>query len=326
MIVLPATQYYYGKIANCCLERRYYPSQAFVDATKENILDTTHVNNTCQLDASCWTRYEKNKEKGQEAGSDLIKPIADIGPIKAVADTFIRGGSHSANNYGSDTILPVKNASGDYTRISLLQFNSNLSSLSHGRKAKLRLFVSFVDRDISRTVSVARLPKTFALDEDTATWQNTPLDQEVHFGSSTLTIAFDQQDQWVEIDITDLLIDGEMVLALENNGPRTSDNLVAFASKETLNGPRIIFEDYTAPPTPSPSGLCLKVWEEVMYTDEEIQTKLDFITGGCDYKDETFESMLAEAHAQCLVEVIAESMAVTIIDRPTATYVKLALS
>ena len=124
------------------------------------------------------------------------------------------------------------------------------------------LFVSFVDRDISRTVSVARLPKTFALDEDTATWQNTPLDQEVHFGSSTLTIAFDQQDQWVEIDITDLLIDGEMVLALENSGPRTSDNLVAFASKETLNGPHIIFEDYTAPPTPSPSGLCLKVWEE----------------------------------------------------------------
>mmetsp|Transcript_24386 Transcript_24386/g.58850 ORF Transcript_24386/g.58850 Transcript_24386/m.58850 type:complete len:163 (-) Transcript_24386:272-760(-) len=153
------------------------------------------------------------------------------------------------------------------------------------------------------------------------TWQNTPLHRAI-FGSSNIIVAPDQMNQWVEIDITDLLVDrDDLVLAFINDGGRTSSgNLVTFASRETVNGPRIVFEDYAAPPTPTPSDMCSAVWDEATYSEEEVQTKLKFIEGGCDYGDETFRSMLVEAHGQCLVEVIAESISVTIVDRPNAMY------
>ncbi len=172
------------------------------------------------------------------------------------------------------------------------------------------------------------MPETFALNEETAAWQSTPFGN-ILFGSSTLTISPDEKGQWVEVDITDLLVDKEMMaLALDNGGRATAINLVAFASKETVYGPRVVFEDYDAPPTPSPSGQCRAVLDEETYSDEEIREKIDFIAGGCDYGDETFRSMLAEAREQCLAEVIAESMSVTIIggSMTTYTYVNVALS
>mmetsp|Transcript_32851 Transcript_32851/g.69110 ORF Transcript_32851/g.69110 Transcript_32851/m.69110 type:complete len:245 (-) Transcript_32851:411-1145(-) len=56
---LPAQQYFYGAQTNCCLERREYPPEAFVDANKENWAQNKKTD--CQLEAMCWTRYEKKK-------------------------------------------------------------------------------------------------------------------------------------------------------------------------------------------------------------------------------------------------------------------------
>mmetsp|Transcript_8991 Transcript_8991/g.15634 ORF Transcript_8991/g.15634 Transcript_8991/m.15634 type:complete len:285 (+) Transcript_8991:474-1328(+) len=276
---------------------------------------------------------KRMKRNGKKTGVDRSMKHKSF---KAVGDTYVRGGVYSYENFESEKVLPVKSGNQeDYTRISFVRFNSNFSTLSRGRKAKLRLFVTFVDKDVTRTVSVARMPNAFRLRENTATWQNTLLGdiifiEDVTFGSSTLTVGNDQKNQWVEVDITDLIVDGEMVLALsiEGEGPFHGSNLVEFASRETLNGPEIIFEEFDVAPTPAPMGQCTKVWEPKILRDDQIQEAIDFIEGGCDYKDEKWKAMLADAHEQCLAEIIAESMAVTVIDFPNSkfTYVNVAIT
>jgi hypothetical protein len=59
--------------------------------------------------------------------------------------------------------------------------------------------------------------------------------------------------------------------------------------------------------------MCSRVWEATTYTDEEIQTAIDFINDGCQYPDSTYVSMLAKANAQCKNEILAESLAITIL-------------
>ena len=61
-VVLPAHEYYWGEKANCCLERREYPPGAFVNPNPNK---GGQVFNNCQRDAMCWTRYEKDKDKGK---------------------------------------------------------------------------------------------------------------------------------------------------------------------------------------------------------------------------------------------------------------------
>lgn len=54
------------------------------------------------------------------------------------------------------------------------------------------------------------------------------------------------------------------------------------------------------------SELCAKVWKAREFTEEKKKQHIDFVKGGCNYKDETFESMLSEAYDQCKAEIEAE--------------------
>ena len=143
-VVLPAHEYYWGEKANCCLERREYPPGAFVNPNPNK---GGQVFNNCQRDAMCWTRYEKDKDKGK---------------------------------------------------------------------------------------------------------------------GSTKEPCF--------------------------NTPKT------------------------------PSELCTAVFGAVTYTQDKIDEKIDFIANGCEYNDTTYESMLAEAAAQCEAEIYAESTAVHIVSNKSAIY------
>ena len=296
-------------------------------------------NNVCQLDSMCWTRYEKkdemlSKEEANTSNADetakVVTKLKETIPIsiKAMIDTYIRDGMHDSTNYGSETILPAKTASTDYTRISLIKFNipNNIARLAHGRKAKLRLYVVLVDTDASRTVSIARMPDKYRLTEDKSVWKNTRNMMEklgVKEGSSSLTITQDDRDTWVEVDISDLMVDGQLTLALYiDDNQVSSGNLVEFASREAgkENTPYIIFEEMTLPPTPSPSGLCKRIWDEVTYTDDEIQEKIDFIKEGCVSDNEKYRQMLEDAHDQCLDEIVSESLAISIIKGSQGLY------
>lgn len=54
---LPAQEYYYGKIANCCLERREWPAAVWVDAQRP----VGEKRNACENESMCWARYERKK-------------------------------------------------------------------------------------------------------------------------------------------------------------------------------------------------------------------------------------------------------------------------
>lgn len=70
-------------------------------------------------------------------------------------------------------------------------------------------------------------------------------------------------------------------------------------------------DDVTVPHTSK--MICSRVWEPTTYTDDEVQTAIDFINDGCQYSDKTYMSMLARANARCEEEILAESLAISII-------------
>ncbi|KAL7550185.1 hypothetical protein ACHAWF_013422 [Thalassiosira exigua] len=56
-----------------------------------------------------------------------------------------------------------------------------------------------------------------------------------------------------------------------------------------------------------PSDQCKRVWKAKSYSEERIRKEVKFMAGGCDYKADEFESMLADAYSECKAEVAQES-------------------
>ena len=283
----------------------------------------------------CWTRYEKKGAK-KKGASKAVVSTKKLDPIKPFADMYIRDGKYSSQNYGSSDILAVKLASKDYTRISLIQFKlpKDILQMMNGKRAKLRLYVTLVDPDIrERTITVLAIRNYisgFKFGESIATWDSSKetlernLKDVNNIASSSLTVTQDHTNQWVEVDISDLISDDSTIsLALLNDRHQYSSgtSLVEFASRETDNGPRIVLEDILAPPTPAPLNLCTKIWDDTTLTKSDIESKIKYIADGCKSDgDEMFRQMLLKAHDQCIDEIIVESMAISIIKQPSAVY------
>mmetsp|Transcript_4530 Transcript_4530/g.7223 ORF Transcript_4530/g.7223 Transcript_4530/m.7223 type:complete len:279 (-) Transcript_4530:174-1010(-) len=70
---------------------------------------------------------------------------------------------------------------------------------------------------------------------------------------------------------------------------------------------------------PNPNQ-CSLVWPATSVTDEEIQTKIDFIKDGCPRNDAIYEFMMAKAYEECKAEVFAESVGVSVIVLPESVY------
>ena len=291
----------------------------------------------------CWQRYEKkdinnNKASAAAEGSTMQKQ-KKINPIYPIADTYIRDGIHENTNYGTENILPVKTASQDYTRISLLSFTipkSITNTLVDGTyRAKLRLYTKLIGTDTKRTVSIAKITApSFTLEETKTTWG----DYEMIVNPTALVITQSDVKQWVEVDINDFISDSDtttITLALfieaNKNGKHTSGNLVEFASREsgTTYSPHIIFEDTSTllanPPTPSPSGLCTRVWDEVSYNKDDLKEKVDYINKGCEADNEEHRKLLEVAYNICLDEIISESMAISIVKGTAGLYTHVSI-
>jgi len=303
----------------------------------------------------CWQRYEKkdinnnnNKASSAVGGGDMQNK-KKIEPIYPIADTYIRDGIHENTNYGTENILPVKTASQDYTRISLLSFTipkSITNELVDGRyRVKLRLYTKLIGTDMKRTVSIAKITApSFKLEEEKTTWG----DYEMIVNPYTLVVTQSNVKNWVEVDINDFIpvVDNDrdfisdsdtttITLALyieaNKNGKHTSGNLVEFASREsgTKYSPHIIFEDTTTtlanPPTPSPSGLCTRVWDEVSYNEDDLKEKVEYINKGCEADNEQHRKLLEVAYNVCLDEIISESMAISIVKGTTGLYTHVSI-
>ena len=68
--------------------------------------------------------------------------------------------------------------------------------------------------------------------------------------------------------------------------------------------PSRTFKQTIRVPPPRPSNLCKKVWKSRKYTPEKISQQIEFIAGGCQHNDTTYQSMLKEAYKECKKEIL----------------------
>lgn len=85
---LPSQLYHFGTTANCCLERREYPSGAFLHTTTtadengQGMVLPPNRRKDCQLDSMCWTRYERIHEEGEGPCADFLEDANNPKPSK----------------------------------------------------------------------------------------------------------------------------------------------------------------------------------------------------------------------------------------------------
>lgn len=159
--------------------------------------------------------------------------------ISASEDAFVRGGSNSSSNYGSDTKLLVKENSGtaDNDRMGFVKFD--LSSIPGSvASAKIRLKVQNDDPGSSHDLN---LVSDDSWSENSITWDNRPSS-----GSLLGTQVVPSIGEWLEIDVTDavnteLSGDGSISVSITES---TVNTFVSYHSTEAISSndhPQLIY-------------------------------------------------------------------------------------
>lgn len=135
----------------------------------------------------------------------------------------------TAQNNGTATTLEVVGSGAATTRISFLKFD--LSSVPGAFvSAMLRLYVT-----ASSAAAISVQADGVSFTETTITWANQP-----NISGSILTFTPLNVNQWVEIDIASLLLDGATTYTIEI-WTNSTDNAI-FSSREGTNPPELILE------------------------------------------------------------------------------------
>ncbi len=146
--------------------------------------------------------------------------------LNPTADAYVRTGTFSGNNYGSDNNLVVKNSpSDDYYREAYLKFN--LSGISNITSATLRL-----NGNANLTVVA------YGVDNDSWTEGGINANNVPSAGSQ---LASANVNGWGEFDVTTFVAaqsDGQVSFMIKD--PNTSDVMVNISSKEGSNPPELI--------------------------------------------------------------------------------------
>jgi len=163
--------------------------------------------------------------------------------VNPVADAFVRDGVFANANSGNSKNLDVSSDNWSFLRESYLRFDYSAFSGSAVNSAKIRVYVSRVDANPSRAISVFGLSNT-NWGENTITWNNKPAESGTPLGSYTINST---ARAWYELDITayinsQLALGKKIVsLRLVNQGAKGSGNLVTFNSREaTSNKPELL--------------------------------------------------------------------------------------
>lgn len=177
--------------------------------------------------------------------------------ITLLADAFVRDGSYSAINYGSDTSLLVKgSASAGYSRASYLKFS--LDSVTKIGTAKLRIYGRNTDNTASINISA------FGVDTDTWTekgiaFNNAPAASTPALASAGVT----DQAKYYELDVTDYVktqLTGDKVVSFLLKDIANQNKNIAFSSKEnTGNPPQLVIAAAETVPTSAQSNALLFV-------------------------------------------------------------------
>ncbi|MBE6561443.1 MAG: DNRLRE domain-containing protein [Ruminococcaceae bacterium] len=151
--------------------------------------------------------------------------------LAPLADTYIRGGSSDAGNFGGESTLDVKAiASASLTRKALLRFSLTEIDMNAAHSVKLRLYATAADTTALAGITVRACLYEDNWEEMKATYLNTGK------AGKELASAMATAHAWCTLDLTDAVREavqaGKTEISLMLCGDTSEEVLVRFSSKE----------------------------------------------------------------------------------------------
>jgi len=167
----------------------------------------------------------------KEDAANLPELVIEQAPaaLQPTADAHTRGGTYSGDNYGSETLLIVKDGTDSYDRRSYLKFD--LSAVNAVHNAKLRVYGGNT-QDATAIIVQAYGVVDDSWSETGITWSNAP----AHTGAALNAVTVDDTIQYYEFDVTDfvqsqLATDQAVTLMLQAVG---GDRTISWNSRENV--------------------------------------------------------------------------------------------
>ncbi|GHX10206.1 polysaccharide lyase family 8 super-sandwich domain-containing protein [Vibrio cholerae] len=226
------------------------PSVLVIDesqATPQVTLATPGIGDQVQLKveegSTVWAATVVTAKEPRLLGKGVVVefnavPVIPPMTMSANVDAFVRDGQYANQSFGTNSYLVVKSDITGYNRKTVLKFDLSQQALSSHSQAVLRLHVKNVNTAASRAITVSRL-KSSAWQENSLTWSTLPpIEQQ----GTTVTISPSQVNEWIEIDVSNLIVQGELSLLLENKGAAHQKSDVNFSSKESGLAPQLVIQ------------------------------------------------------------------------------------
>lgn len=150
-------------------------------------------------------------------------------------DAYVRDGSYANTNYGTDSNLVIKKDTADntgYNRKAYVTFDFSSYSKTSTPSALLKMYISDVNTDATRTIKVYGVPDETSA-ENGITWNTAPA------GTAYITsvaVANTDVGKWVSLDVTNYvknhMSDKKVTFLLVNEGTAASKNNMSFAARE----------------------------------------------------------------------------------------------
>jgi hypothetical protein len=154
-----------------------------------------------------------------------------LGPI---ADAYVRDGASAGTNFGTATILAVKNSSTGFNRRAFLKFD--LSGVSSVSSAKLRLFGNFGGASGSTIPVLVHSVTNTSWSETGITWNNQP-----GIGGPLASVSVGTGAQYWEWDVTAYIKSqtsaGNSLVTLEVQTDTNNSAVTTFNSREAAANP-----------------------------------------------------------------------------------------
>lgn len=160
----------------------------------------------------------------------IISSSSRLYTIGSTADAYVRDGTYANNNYGTAASMVVKSDNTNYNRKAYIKFNFSEVKETTVSSAKLRLYVTEINKDPTRTIKIYGVNND-NWSETGITWNNAPAGS-VLIGSINVT----QAGVWYEIDITNFvnsnMSDKVVSFLLVNEGAPSSEGGCVFSTRE----------------------------------------------------------------------------------------------
>jgi len=186
-------------------------------------------------------------------------PVAAWGPltinVPTTADAYVRGGSYGDTNYGTETILAVSNAGGDFTRQSYLKFDLNALD---GEVVSAQLVINAAVSDAKGTSKEQRI---YGVADDAWTERGVTYNNHPAFGGLLASGTINNTFAWREFDVTAFVRaqqegDKLATLAVAQDGTGLFTNINSKENNSNRPYLKITTYVYVEPDTTPPSVTC----------------------------------------------------------------------